>query len=109
MAAMNSASISIERDGDEVIIALAGRWIIERANNLERALEAFTPGPATAVTVDLGSVKSLDTGGAWLVYRTVKRLAAKVIRWPLPIAGWNSPYCSIWSRPMTIRWSAAYP
>jgi len=74
MAAMNSDSIIIERNGDDVVVALTGRWIIERANDLDRALEALAPGSAKAVTIDLAQVESLDTAGAWLVYRTVKRL-----------------------------------
>lgn len=71
---MKSDSISIERSGDDVMIALAGRWIIERANDLNRGLEALAPGPAKAITIDLGPAESLDTAVAWLVYRTVKRL-----------------------------------
>jgi anti-anti-sigma regulatory factor len=61
---MKSDAISIERSGDNVVIALAGRWIIERANDLNRGLEALAPGPAKAITIDLGPVESLDTAGA---------------------------------------------
>ncbi len=71
---MESDAITLRRHGDDVTIALAGRWIIDRANDLDHALEALSPGPAKAISIDLGNVESLDTAGAWLVYRTIKRL-----------------------------------
>ena len=71
---MDNDAITLRRHGDDLVIALAGRWVIDKANDLDRALETLSTDQAKAISVDLGQVESLDTAGAWLVYRTVKRL-----------------------------------
>ncbi len=66
-----------ERDGERFVVALGGRWKIGEAARLDRELRAVSPGPAKAVSIDIGGVEALDTAGAWIVYRTIKRLRAE--------------------------------
>jgi len=62
-----------ERDG-ELVVAAGGVWTIGSVAPLDDALSRLAPPPAARVALDLGGVMSLDTAGAWLLYRTVKRL-----------------------------------
>ena len=66
-----------EREGERFVVALGGRWKIGEAARLDRELRAVSPGPAKAVSIDIGGVEALDTAGAWIVYRTIKRLRAE--------------------------------
>ena len=60
--------------GNHLVITLAGRWNIDAADRLDRSLGAVAPGPARGVWIDVGGVETLDTAGAWVVHRTLKRL-----------------------------------
>ncbi len=66
-----------ERDGERFVVALGGRWRIGEAARLDREMRGVSPGPAKAVSIDIGGVEALDTAGAWIVYRTIKRLRAE--------------------------------
>ncbi|SLN37568.1 MlaE family lipid ABC transporter permease subunit [Oceanibacterium hippocampi] len=57
-------------------VVLGGPWTIRQAGAIERLLDRFTPPVAERVEVDLTALEALDTAGAWLVYRTCKRLGA---------------------------------
>ena len=61
-------------EGDRFVVALGGRWRIDQADRLDRRLRGLAPGAAKRVLIDLDNVEALDTAGAWVVYRTVKRL-----------------------------------
>jgi phospholipid/cholesterol/gamma-HCH transport system permease protein len=74
-AAMTDASVSIDTSGDETVLALAGRVAIDRIEAIDRAVRARTGGGR--VVVDLSSVETLDTAGAWLVVTLVQRLEAE--------------------------------
>ena len=67
-------SITTVREGDRLVIALAGRWVIARARRLDELLGDVEAGSSRAVAIDLGGVEALDTAGAWIVYRALKRL-----------------------------------
>ncbi|MFQ5785159.1 MAG: MlaE family lipid ABC transporter permease subunit [Alphaproteobacteria bacterium] len=72
--AAQAAWLKTTRDGACLIVAPGGRWNIGDATALEPDLRDLAPGEATSVRFDLGGVESLDTAGAWLLYRTLKRL-----------------------------------
>ena len=63
-----------ERDGARLVVALGGRWSIAEAARLDRELRGLAPGPAQEVSIDIAGVEALDTAGAWILYRTLKRL-----------------------------------
>ncbi len=62
-----------EGDGELVLLA-GGVWTIDSVAPLDDALSRLEPGARAKVALDLGGVMSLDTAGAWLLYRTVRRL-----------------------------------
>ncbi|MFQ5958356.1 MAG: MlaE family lipid ABC transporter permease subunit [Alphaproteobacteria bacterium] len=62
------------REGESFVVALAGCWGIDRADRLDRDLRGLSPGDAKIVRIDVGGVEMLDTAGAWVLYRTLKRL-----------------------------------
>ncbi len=76
LAAMASDAgwIETRRDGDRFVVTLGGRWNIGEAARLDRDLGGLSPDGAKAVTIDIGGVERLDTAGAWIVFRTLKRL-----------------------------------
>jgi phospholipid/cholesterol/gamma-HCH transport system permease protein len=63
-----------ERDGARLVVALGGRWSIAEAAQLDRELRGLAPGPAQEVSIDIAGVEALDTAGAWILYRALKRL-----------------------------------
>jgi phospholipid/cholesterol/gamma-HCH transport system permease protein len=58
--------------GDEVSVALGGRWTAERAPAVEQEVAALLEavGRAQRVIIDLSRVERLDTLGAWVLDRT---------------------------------------
>ncbi len=62
-----------EGDGELVLLA-GGVWTIDSVAPLDDALIRLEPTARAKVALDLGGVVSLDTAGAWLLYRTVRRL-----------------------------------
>jgi phospholipid/cholesterol/gamma-HCH transport system permease protein len=61
-------------EGDGATYRMAGAITISRAATTAREI-AGEPDP---LTIDLSGVRSMDTVGAWLVYRTVRDRNAKV-------------------------------
>lgn len=59
---------------DEVLVSAGGAWKVANIAPLDSALERLVPPPRTAVTFDVSAIEGLDTGGAWLIHRTMKRL-----------------------------------
>ena len=74
LAADPADPVTTARDGERLVIALAGRWVIDRARRLDESLGGVEAGPARAVAIDLDAVEALDTAGAWIVYRALRRL-----------------------------------
>ena len=68
------ATVSTEQVGDHLLVRLTGRCRIHQANSLDQSLSGVAPRPAMAVRIDLAGVEDLDTAGAWVVHRTLKRL-----------------------------------
>lgn len=62
-------------EGRNRVLAAGGRWVIAHATAIERELEKAV-GDGAPVVFDLADLTALDTAGAWLLYRTQKRLAA---------------------------------
>ncbi len=67
-------SLKTTREGESLVVTLAGRWNIGHADRLDRDLRGLSPGQAKTVRIDVGGVEMLDTAAAWVLYRTLKRL-----------------------------------
>jgi phospholipid/cholesterol/gamma-HCH transport system permease protein len=73
---MDAASCSIEvaeKDG-KLRIAAAGVWEVEFLAEADRKLREAAAKSAKEARIDLSGIEALDTAGAWLLYRTLKRL-----------------------------------
>jgi phospholipid/cholesterol/gamma-HCH transport system permease protein len=79
---MSSApSITSERTGDSVRLALAGGWTVEAGRTAERQADDLV-GAATGArraSIDLGGLEQLDTAGAWLIGRAYAQISASGI------------------------------
>jgi phospholipid/cholesterol/gamma-HCH transport system permease protein len=65
-----------------------GSWTLGALQGLERALGRLTPPGDRPLQVDMGAVERLDTAGAWLLFRTLRRLEADGI--PTSVQGLSS-------------------
>jgi phospholipid/cholesterol/gamma-HCH transport system permease protein len=62
--------------GDAPVLQTGGNWRIVNAAQLDRELTRLDL-PGERVVVDMAALESLDTAGAWLIYRTIKLLQAQ--------------------------------
>jgi len=62
------------RDGDSLSVTLHGAWTTARIDRRAAALPRISPGGARRARLDVAAVEAIDTAGAWLIYRTIKRL-----------------------------------
>ncbi|MBI3803446.1 MAG: MlaE family lipid ABC transporter permease subunit [Nitrospirae bacterium] len=60
--------------GVDQVIHVYGRWTLPHLADLERRIEAFPWPNRDAVVWEFGAVETLDTGGAWLLHRTLDAL-----------------------------------
>ncbi|MGP0060965.1 MAG: ABC transporter permease [Beijerinckiaceae bacterium] len=68
--------------GERFELTAAGSWTAAHAEELEQATEALsTPGPAQrSVAVDVSALTGLDTYGAWLLERLLRRYGTQGAR-----------------------------
>ena len=59
--------------GDQLSAVAAGSWTSANSEHIERLADQLDREPAAAVTLDLGRVDALDTFGAWLIERIVRK------------------------------------
>lgn len=73
--------LRIETAGDETRVCIVGPLTVREAGIVYDRLEALTPSPA--MTIDLGEADTIDTIGAWLVYRFLRdwRVAGTRVRY----------------------------
>ncbi len=60
--------------GDEFLVSAGGVWKVASIAPLDAALDRLRPPSRAAVTLDVSAIEGLDTAGAWLIHRTLKRL-----------------------------------
>jgi phospholipid/cholesterol/gamma-HCH transport system permease protein len=72
MAATAGWLVSAEREG-ALVLSIGGAWNAASIAPLDRDLARVEPA-ARPVTLDLGALETLDTAGAWLLHRTMRRL-----------------------------------
>lgn len=76
--------VKASRDGEHWLLTVGGRWVVAEATQLSAALAAALPtpkagaqaDPTAGVRVDMTALETLDTSGAWLIYRAGERLAS---------------------------------
>jgi len=80
---MSSApSVSSERTGESVRVALRGGWTVQAGRNAERQADDIVGAAngARRATIDLAGVEQLDTAGAWLIDRAHVRLESSGVK-----------------------------
>jgi len=68
------AWLRTSREGDLLVLAAGGPWTLRAATGLDQTLAELAPVGSGRVRLDLSAIESLDTAGAWLIYRTQRRL-----------------------------------
>lgn len=76
---MNSSSnpapiATIEIDQAENIVRCGGPWILNGISNLELRLDKLQWPEMQTLQFDVAGISAMDTAGAWLLYRTIRRL-----------------------------------
>ena len=66
---------AVDRDS-EILVSAAGRWDVMSIGALDSRLRGLKSSAGKPVRIDLAEVDTLDTAGAWVLYRTVKELRA---------------------------------
>ena len=60
-------------EGSEFLLHARGRWNVSSLGAVDGRLRAWRPHPTRSVRIDLSELDSLDTAGAWVLYRTVQQ------------------------------------
>ncbi len=78
MTAEQIVQLVIEMDAASATAAArlrcAGAWVVQGAAQLERRLEALRLPSEGKVVIDGAAISALDTSGAWLLHRTIRKL-----------------------------------
>ncbi len=70
------AWIQASREGGVSVVAFGGRWTLTAATSLDADL-ARLKADGQRARFELGGIQALDTAGAWLIYRTQRRLESE--------------------------------
>jgi phospholipid/cholesterol/gamma-HCH transport system permease protein len=68
-----AAWVKTQLDGSATRVALGGRWTLANAAILEAATHALDTQGADLLRVDLAAVDAIDTCGAWILHRQLRR------------------------------------
>jgi phospholipid/cholesterol/gamma-HCH transport system permease protein len=66
--------VRAEAESGAWTIRLGGRWILADVERLAAALAASIPTAPAQIRIDFSAVEALDTAGAWIVFRFIRRL-----------------------------------
>lgn len=55
-------------------VRCSGNWTLDGINKLERQLPKFSWPKNSAITIDGSTIETMDTAGAWLLFRTLQAL-----------------------------------
>ena len=54
-------------------LCCAGAWTLDHLADLERQIDSLPETSAGRITCDVGAIDAMDTGGAWLLRRTLNQ------------------------------------
>jgi phospholipid/cholesterol/gamma-HCH transport system permease protein len=80
MAATPGAWVESRRDGDALVIAAGGDWTVASAPALDPRLRRLAFDRVRTARFELGGIDTLDSAGAWLIWRTCSALDHAGIR-----------------------------
>lgn len=64
----------ISRDGRVAVLDVGGEWTLPHATRLERIVADVERSAVPQARIDLAGLEALDTVGAWLLHRLIRRL-----------------------------------
>jgi phospholipid/cholesterol/gamma-HCH transport system permease protein len=73
-AMAGEAWVRTSRDGAGLVLAAGGRWQLAASGALDAELNRLDLSSVRRARFDLSGIETLDTAGAWLLYRTQRRL-----------------------------------
>ncbi len=68
------AWVRTSREGAGLVLAVGGRWQLAASAALDADLSRLDLSGVRQARLDLSGLEALDTAGAWLIYRTQRRL-----------------------------------
>jgi phospholipid/cholesterol/gamma-HCH transport system permease protein len=71
---VEAAWYDVRSEGDLMRLAVGGAWTRDEARRMDPAMRALRATGHARVEVDCGSIRQLDTVGAWLLLRTKRSL-----------------------------------
>lgn len=74
-SAASTASIEIDQAGN--IVRCGGSWILAGISNLEEKLDKLSWPETKPMQFDIAGITVMDTAGAWVLQRTIRRLQDK--------------------------------
>jgi len=72
----DAAAVTVERRGEGLRLSASGAWRTETLGPVADSLQSLEIGGVTVATIDLSGLSGLDTNGAWLIERQLRRLRA---------------------------------
>ena len=66
-----------EREGERLRVIAGGSWETGALSELDGGLRRLAAEPVRFAAIDLSAVDSMDTAGAWVLYRTRRDLRAR--------------------------------
>ncbi len=66
-----------EREGERLRVIAGGSWETGALAKLDGGLRRLAAEPVRFASIDLSAVDSMDTAGAWVLYRTRRDLRAR--------------------------------
>ena len=73
----SAARIYFPADG---VLRCEGQWTINHLSALERQIAALPTAQGERLVCEAGGIQAMDTGGAWVLWRTVNKLERKGCR-----------------------------
>lgn len=67
-------ALHVSDDTDACRLSLSGDWVVNSVGEMDLRVRAFEPPNTKPIVLDLSALSSLDTAGAWIIYRFRKRL-----------------------------------
>ena len=88
---MTTLRIEISRDGDEVVVAVAGEIDLANADEVETAIVSAVDNEVAGLSVDVSEVGYLDSAGLRVFYALATRLRTLQIRFEIVAPPGSAP------------------
>ena len=70
--------VEAKQDADTLAFVLGGAWVTQRIGKQAAVLDTAPQPGARRISLDIAAVASMDTAGAWLVYKTINTMDSMI-------------------------------